>query len=175
MSYTETLPEHSGTWTASDAWASEREVAEFLYGLVRVLKPAVIIETGCYHGDTAKLIANAIIVNDFGHLYSCDINPAMIVAASMECAFGENSPVTFALCTGEVLCSDIGIVDLAFLDSSGDRVAEALSLKLSPRGIVVLHDARRDTLKEIVEKTGWQQIFIDTPRGCAILQPKRVP
>lgn len=158
---------HRGlTWTAPDIWASEKETGDFLYGLVRLLKPKLAIETGCYRGDSSERIADALRVNGFGHLITCDTNPEMCDATKRRLA---GLPASVWQSTGEKLAESSANVDFAFLDSSGDRVAEALALKMSPHGIIVLHDARRDTLPQIIEKTGWQKIFIDTPRGLAII------
>lgn len=168
--FEETIDSRPGTWKAQDAWASEMETGHFMYGLVRLLKPQVVIETGCHTGQTSREICSALVVNRTGFLYTCDTNPDMVRDAINHTA---GQPILVSNVTGEELCRNTPSVDLAFIDSSGDRVAECMALQLSPIGIVVLHDARRPMLQEIVGKTGWQQIFVDSPRGLAILQPKR--
>ena len=169
MSYLETLPDRPGTWEAHDAWASERETGEFLFGLVRLLKPTIVLETGCHLGMTTVQLGYAVAKNKVGAVHTCDIDPIMQAEAASRTT---GLPVQIHGCTGEELIGMTRNVDFAFIDSSGDRVAECLKLHLSPCGIVVLHDARRQMLQEIVEKTNWQSIFIDSPRGCAILQPR---
>lgn len=164
-----------GLWSAPDAWASEYETFEFLHGLVRLLKPLIVLETGCYKGHSTAAIAKALSANKQGILFSCDTNPER-VAEAQKAVSGfytacRKPAAIISECTGEDLIRDVQNVDLAFLDSSGDRVAEAKGLRLSDRGIVVLHDARRDTYKEILEALHWQSVFVDTPRGLAIMQP----
>ena len=41
-------------------------MGEFLYGLIRMLKPDLVVETGCYKGGATRAMARAIIDNGFG-------------------------------------------------------------------------------------------------------------
>ena len=45
-------------WKARDGYAAELETCEFLYGLVRLIKPASVVEGGC--GDTTRHIYKAL-------------------------------------------------------------------------------------------------------------------
>jgi predicted O-methyltransferase YrrM len=154
------------TWTSVDAMASEKEVSDFMFGLIRLLKPRVVLETGTYFGDTTKPMAEAMRENNhMSQLHTCDTNLEYIQAASKRMG-----GVNFHVCTGEELCRNTCDVDLAFLDSSGDRLAEAKALRMKPGGIVVLHDARRPVKEAIERELGWKSIFIPTPRGLALFQ-----
>jgi predicted O-methyltransferase YrrM len=53
-------------------WAVEVEVGDFLYGLVRILKPAIIIETGTFEGFSGVRMAQALKDNDRGMLFTID-------------------------------------------------------------------------------------------------------
>src|ERR1044071_5258126 len=64
-----------GLWVARDSTASEIELGDFLYGLVRLIKPKTVLETGCYLGDTSVRIAQALKKNGYGMLMTCDIEP----------------------------------------------------------------------------------------------------
>ena len=44
-----------GRWEVHDGTASEIEMTDFLYGLVRMLKPKLIVETGTYRGASIHL------------------------------------------------------------------------------------------------------------------------
>lgn len=44
-----------------------------LYFLIRIKKPATVIETGCASGTTSSLMLYALEQNKFGHLYSIDM------------------------------------------------------------------------------------------------------
>jgi hypothetical protein len=79
-------------------------------------------------------------------------------------------PVVIQRLKGVELAKVIKNVGLAFLDSGGDRVEEALALQMVSGGIVVLHDAHRGTFQTISEKTGWQRVKFNTPRGLGLYQ-----
>ena len=38
-------------WSARDVQSSEDEVNEFIGALMRLIKPGLVVETGCYLGD----------------------------------------------------------------------------------------------------------------------------
>ena len=157
-----------GLLTADDEMASEWEVYDFLYALVRLLKPKVILETGCYKGGATKRMAEAAKENGIGHVFTCDTDRAMCAAAANAtldlpvCVFEEDG----LKCSGETLN-----VDLAFIDSSGDRVAEVAALNLAPNGVVVLHDAKRPQYQAIKTLRPWKAIWeIDTVQGITVFQ-----
>ena len=159
--------EANGLHSAADSLASEYETHDFLYGIVRMLKPKVILETGCYKGHATKIMAQACFMNGFGRVETCDINYDHMDSLKEL----EDKDVGWSLCPGETLCKMIENVDLAFLDSSGDRVAECAALNLSPKGVVVLHDSKREQYKPIWTMRPWASIWeIDTPRGIAVFQ-----
>lgn len=163
MSYVETID--GRTWESYDGMASEHELGDFMYGLIRELKPKVVLETGCYIGCTTRRMAEAVRDNGIGLLHTCDIE-------EQYCEFARNLrlPVEVHQCSGLELAAKIDGVGVAFLDSSGDRVQEALALKMRFDGIIVLHDANRPTFTDIVRLKGWRYIKFGTPRGLAIFQ-----
>lgn len=160
---------HPELWRNYDAAASEVEVGDFLYGLVRLMKPQVVIETGCYLGHTAEKIGMALVENGIGNLVTCDRNPSYMEQAIHRVKF---LPVQVKDQSGIQLCAEMENVDLAFLDSGGDRLAEAKRLHMSPHGVVVLHDARHKDYQAFAESTGWAEIFFPTPRGISIFKSK---
>lgn len=46
--------------------------ALFCYAAVRLLRPAMVVETGCFSGWDSAVILQALAHNDHGHLYSID-------------------------------------------------------------------------------------------------------
>ena len=157
-----------GLLTADDEMASEHEVYDFLYALVRLLKPKVILETGCYKGGATLKMAQAAADNGCGEVQTCDTNRDMADATLKICS---------GLNVGVHCCSGIGLmqlysnVDLAFIDSSGDRVAEVQALNLAPNGVVVLHDAKRPQYQAIKTLRPWKAIWeIDTVQGITVFQ-----
>lgn len=160
-----------GLHSAPDLMASEYEVSEFLGALVRLLKPKIIIETGCYLGHSTLKMAEAARENGIGYVNSCDTDPSMISSAGELC-FGLEPFINLRCCTGENLISKFEhpeTVDLAFIDSSGDRVAEVQALQLSPCAVVVLHDSNRPQYKPIWTAHPWRIIWeIPTEQGLTL-------
>ncbi len=157
-----------GLLTADDEMASEHEVYEFLYALVRLLKPKVIVETGTYKGGATRAMARAAKENGFGFVYSCETDYAVSTAANkiLDQEFSHSD-----YCSGEEECSNLENVDLAFIDSSGDRVAEIAALNLAPGGVVVLHDSKRPQYEPIKLLRPWKAIWeVDTIQGITVFQ-----
>jgi predicted O-methyltransferase YrrM len=73
------LNKYGRTWIRNQArsypenWATEIEVFDFLYGMVRMVKPEKILEIGTFEGDTAIAMAKGLRDNNFGHLITLDI------------------------------------------------------------------------------------------------------
>jgi len=59
--------------TQKDAWATESEVFDLLFGMVRSVKPENVLEIGTFEGDTAVAMAKALKENGNGHLTTLDI------------------------------------------------------------------------------------------------------
>ena len=66
----------SGFPRVYDDLSMTREEQEFIYGLVRALKPMLVVETGTYRGLTAEAIGNALADNGTGDLVTVEINLA---------------------------------------------------------------------------------------------------
>jgi predicted O-methyltransferase YrrM len=52
----------------------EEETSRFLYSVARLLRPAVVVETGVANGHSSYLLLEALARNDHGTLYSFDID-----------------------------------------------------------------------------------------------------
>jgi Methyltransferase domain len=157
---------HPELWSARDTSASEFEVGDFLYGLIRLLKPSVVIETGCYLGDTTELMGQALAVNRFGHLWACDLDEKAVIATLLKV---HDLPVTVVHSLSSDLLATTQHVDLAFLDG-GDRLKEARSLKHSPRAFVAMHDAKNHNFSQLEQELGWKEMFFPIPRGLSLFQ-----
>lgn len=157
-----------GLLTAEDPMASEYEVYDFLYGLVRLLKPKLILETGTYKGGATKAMAKAALENGTGVVISCDIDENRCREAAASLA---GLPAGIRNCDGLQAIKEGPCVDFAFIDSSGDRVAEVEALNLAPGGVVVLHDSNRPQYKRIWELRQWKAIWhIPTEQGITVFQ-----
>lgn len=153
--------------------ATEYEVADFLHGFIRLTKPQVLIETGCYRGDTAYWMAEALRFNRRGHLNTCDVNEEMCRKTTHRT---KGMRVTAYHTTGLEMISRLHNVDFAFIDSgtSEERVAEIMELsrgRLSPVAWVFLHDAMKnhvEAYKEVAALTNWWNVLLPTERGLAM-------
>lgn len=119
----------------------EREVGEFLYGLVRLLKPAFCLETGTFVGDSAAHISRALRDNQSGRLHTCDIDVSDEAVHRLR-----NLPCSIHSMRGEDLIRMFPKFDFVHIDS-GDPDTRASELFLlgnhnvNPGGIVCWHDA----------------------------------
>lgn len=158
-----------GLLTADDEMASEHEVYDLLYALVRLLKPRVIIETGTYKGGAAKAMARAAKENEIGGVFTCDIDREKILALD---GISLDLPVCAYIAEGvDFVTWFKDGVDFAFIDSSGDRVAEIRALNLSPSAVVVLHDSNRPQYQPAWTAHPWRSIWhIATEQGLTIFQ-----
>jgi|ERR1035437_7417215 predicted O-methyltransferase YrrM len=63
-----------GTFSSFNSGGVEAEVGEFLYGLVRNLKPIAILETGTHWGISSAYMGLALKENGFGKLETLEIS-----------------------------------------------------------------------------------------------------
>ena len=156
-------------WSAPDEMASEYEVFDFLYGLVRLIKPHVVVETGTYRGHSAETMGQAIKANGFGSVFTAETDKELLREA--EKRFIGLPVYTYHDKGIKMLESIAGPIDLAYIDS-GDRKTEILYLqnsgKLSKRAYVLFHDAFREEFQEVAAITNWWNFTIPTKRGLGI-------
>ncbi len=121
------------------AWSWEKRMSGrqfsrvvFLYLLLRVLRPDVVVETGCFTGWTSTLILAALNKNGKGHLWTIDL-PARAGERSMDLSLPADLEPGFlvpdylkerwTLLIGDVrdvlpkLLSELGQVDVFYHDS----------------------------------------------------------
>lgn len=161
-------------WSAPDSMSSECEVTEFLYALVRLLKPTVVLETGCFLGVTSVAIGNALKSNRHGRLVTCDADGEM-VAHVRQLARSSRLPIQVLHAGSETVIRQIRTVDLAFIDSGYDRAAEVTALvpRMARFGVIALHDTaphQWDISNEYFESLGLQCLYMNTPRGLTLFQ-----
>ena len=144
--------------------ASEIEVLSVLFSMVYLLKPEVVIETGCDVGCASRVIGAALALNGSGHLYTCDLSGIFI--ASNFCV---GLPVTVCQMTGGELIKRFGLrTDMAFLDSSFDSRMQEYDML--PQGcLVLIHDVCLSTdLATLVKSKGG--IILKSARGLGIIR-----
>jgi predicted O-methyltransferase YrrM len=161
-------------WSAPDAMSSECEVTDFIYALVRLLKPEVVLETGCFLGVTSVAIGRALATNGFGRLVTCDLE-ADFVAGLRTKASSLHLPIECIHAESTEVIAGLTSVDIAFVDSGYDRAAEVTALipKMSRFGIIALHDTAPHQWQvedEYFESQGLRCLYMNTPRGLSLFQ-----
>lgn len=153
----------------------EREVQEFVWGLVRALKPNLVVETGSYHGSTAEVIGNALEDNGCGHLLSIERDSELANAATSRCAhlprvtIVHADSLTFPTTRWP---SDRCPIDLLIIDGADERDQECRAFIpfLAPKAIVLRHDAIVGTPVRDGELDGFDTVILNTPRGLSLSQ-----
>lgn len=161
-------------WSAPDGMSSECEVTEFLYALVRLLKPAVVLETGCFLGATSVAMGRALKINRHGRLISCDLDAALVTHVRQQVT-ALQLPVEVRHCASMALIRQVLQVDLAFVDSGTNRAQEIRSIapRLSRFGLIALHDTAPHQCnfgRRHFERNGLQGMYMNTPRGLTLFQ-----
>ena len=157
-------------WEAESSDGAEKEVGEFIYGLIRLIKPKVVVETGCYKGDTTLAIERALQDNKYGELYSCDIVKEFVEHTQKRV----NSKVL--LKTGIELIKELGDkIEFAFIDSGylcREEEINELIKHLSKNQMFALHDTapQHRAMKEMSEKFDLRKVYFNTPRGLTLYE-----
>lgn len=135
-------PDLPGYTSFNDAGV-ETETGEFLYSLIRVLKPSNVLETGTHWGVGAAYMGQALLDNNHGHLDTIEFDPANIEKAKkrmvdlqlsdrVQCHFGDARTFTPS--------TDYGFI---LLDTEPQtRFGELVRYfpRLAPGGFVFIHD-----------------------------------
>lgn len=128
-------------WPAPYQMSPTLEDCEFLHALVRVTKPAGVLELGTGMGVSARFIAEALWENRRGHLVSVEDNVDYAVLAR-EMVEGLPARVSWAVDYIDF------VPDLVFIDSAPQRrehdIAEWMKSDKTP--LVLVHDANRKYL-----------------------------
>lgn len=126
-----------------DDSASEGEKC-FLYGLVRALKPKVVLETGTHRGKATLYMANAIHDNGIGKLYTCDPNDGWDQVGNFRKFPDFEKFITFKVIRG-LDWDEPKDIDFFFCDGFHGKqdVIEEIEHyfpRLTDRAVVVFHD-----------------------------------
>jgi len=121
------------------------ETGEFLYGLVRIVKPRLILETGTRIGISTRYLALGLKDNELGEIITIERDGVCMDIAERKIESSGLSDQVRAFVRLESL--DFGPKDLAFdmlyLDSEPEyRYHELVHFwpNLSPGGVIVIHD-----------------------------------
>jgi predicted O-methyltransferase YrrM len=152
------------------------EEGALLFGIVRMLKPKVCIETGTLVGDSAFWIGLALRDNGFGCLVTCDTDKNRIEPAKERL---KGLPVGVILQAGRDLIRTAGSkFDFVHIDSGSpaERLEELTILdeqNIAPGGIVCWHDAcvgYTAMYDSFSAKHDWPHLVMPSVVGLAIFQ-----
>lgn len=159
---------HGKSWEVFDGTSSEVEMGVLLHGLVRMLKPGLVVETGCYHGHATFALASACAANGHGRVISCEINEEYVRIARNRCGALPVEVRHGNTCGG---LPELAEADFAFLDSDyATRPSEFRQLK--PGCVAVVHDTDQydSELGEFVRQNGGLTFKAGRGFGIAIKQ-----
>lgn len=168
-------------WSMIDSMTAELEVLEFLATLVTTIKPRLVIETGSFLGVSTEWIARGMERNGFGKIISCEFDPVVFARAKDRLAGSPLNRFIELRNQSSLEMTIDGTIDLFFSDS--DMPIRELEVKrflpqINPNGIILMHDASshhkvvRDAARSMETEGLLSVVFLPTPRGLAIAQPR---
>jgi len=133
-------------YSAADDGGIECETGEFLYGLVRLLKPKHIFETGTYTGISSMYLAQALKDNNIpdAEIFTCEIDAYhKNRAEKLWQQVGINQYILCKLIQSLQVIPALPDYDLLFLDSEPQiRFQELIKMfpYLKEGGYILIHD-----------------------------------
>ena len=121
----------------------QRSEALMMFGLVRVLRPKVVVELGFYKGDSAAVLAAATADIPGARFVSHDIRVDWAAAAELTARYPH---VEVREGDQRAVGADLGdAIDFLFIDASHDLITNqetwaALKGRLAPNAVVMVHD-----------------------------------
>lgn len=194
-----TIPEPTDSrYSCYNTGGVEVEVGEFLHGLVRMIKPEAILETGTHKGIAASYMATALKENGFGKLTTIEYEPVHYNDAKTLFEITGLEPWIHQILKDS---KDIEVAtnqyDFIFLDTEPHlRFDELVRFwhGLKPGGFVGIHDLGEgmgqtgqtvngimdwpfgtmpDSMKELILEGELRCFHFNTPRGLFLGQKKK--
>jgi predicted O-methyltransferase YrrM len=78
LNITKEVSDPTDQWKMFNDAGTEVEVSEFIYSLVRMIKPTAVLETGTHIGISSSYIAQALKENKKGDLITCEVNETLV-------------------------------------------------------------------------------------------------
>jgi predicted O-methyltransferase YrrM len=172
---------HPERWSMYDSMTAEVEVLEFLRTLVTTIKPNLVVETGAFMGVSTLWIAEALRLNGFGRIISCEYDPKVFEAARLKIDASEFRDLIELRQESSLEMKVDGTIDLFFSDSDmpiREQEVRRYLPQISPFGIILMHDASSH-LKQVreaalkLERDGLiSVVLLPTPRGLVVAQKR---
>jgi predicted O-methyltransferase YrrM len=172
---------HPERWSMYDSMTAEVEVLEFLRTLVTTTKPSLVVETGTFMGVSTLWIAEALRMNGFGRIVSCEYDPTVFETARQKIEASEFRDLIDLRNESSLEMKVDGTIDLFFSDSDmpiREQEVRRYLPQISPFGIILMHDASSH-LKQVreaalkLEREGLiSVVLLPTPRGLVVAQKR---
>jgi predicted O-methyltransferase YrrM len=171
-------PQH---WSMIDSMTAEVEVLEFIATLVTTIKPRLVVETGSFLGISTEWIARGLERNGFGKVVSCEFDPVVYARAKARLETSPLKPWIDLRNESSLEMKIDGTIDLFFSDSDPDlrkKEVKRFLPQINPNGLILIHDASshhkiiRDAARAMESEGLLSVVFLPTPRGLAIAQPR---
>ncbi len=166
-------------WSMLDGCTAEAEVLDFLYALVRLVKPANAVETGTWLGWSATAIAAAMRDNGFGRVLTIEADPEIAELANQNLR-----RAGFAGRVAQILAdtrefTPTETYQFAYFDTKPALAAAEFRRfyeHLEAGAIVVFHDVDGDAATDITalsQAGSLEGMFVATPRGLFVGRVRR--
>jgi predicted O-methyltransferase YrrM len=172
---------HPERWSMYDSMTAEVEVLEFLRTLVTTIKPELVVETGTFLGVSTLLIAEALHLNGFGRIVSCEFDPQVFAAAKEKIEASEFRDRIDLRNESSLEMKIDGTIDLFFSDSDmpiREQEVRRYLPQISPFGLILMHDASshlkqvRDAALKLEREGLISVVLLPTPRGLVVAQKR---
>jgi len=141
-------------WENFHAAAAEGEMSDLLFSLVRMLKPALVVESGSFHGDTTEHLRFACQSNYYGRVISCEVNEEYLAQARNRCI---EERLTF-FHGRAVDLPELKECDFFFCDSNYECRREEMEL-VKPGCFVVVHDTTHASWESYGRGSGTSPVY----------------
>jgi len=165
---------HPEWWTSENNMATERELDELVAAFVRAVQPEFVLEIGSHYGQGAELIGKALQQNGHGKCVSLEIDEPLSNSARWRTQAVKD--VVEIVTANSLEYIPPVPVDLLYVDGSPNRVmdVEHFVPYCRPGTIILIHDMAHQNyaiqLPRIYELCGPNHVFVNSPRGMAIIE-----
>src|SRR5580704_5639697 len=108
---------HPERWSMYDSMTAEVEVLEFLRTLVTTSKPNLVVETGTFMGVSTLWIAEALRLNGFGRIVTCEYDGKVFEVARQKIETSRYRDLIDLRNESSLEMKVEGTIDLFFSDS----------------------------------------------------------
>jgi hypothetical protein len=130
----------------------ECEIGEFLYGLVKMVKPKIILETGTHYGISSTYFGIGLKENGEGKLITLDTSYYENQAINLWKQLGIDQHIDFVQCHS-LKYTPKNKIDILFLDSEPKwRYDEFIKYfdDVNDGGIIIIHDLHHHFYKDTI-------------------------